>query len=153
MDLDTDALDLAEQVGADVRVDAAAVDDVSGAVADVTDGGADVSVDALGIAETCQNSLASLAPQGQHIQVGMTTDEEAGEIALPVDAMVDTELEFVGVKRMPPQQYDELFAMIATDRLAPADLVTNRVALDDISDRLRSMDEYDTLGLEVATSF
>ena len=152
VDLDTDALDLAEQVGADARVDAA-VDDVPGAVVGVTDGGADVSVDALGIAETCQNSLASLAPQGQHVQVGMTTDEEAGEIALPVDAMVDTELEFVGVKGMPPQRYDELFAMIATDRLTPADLVTNRVALDDVSDRLRSMDNYDTLGLEVATSF
>jgi hypothetical protein len=54
---------------------------------------------------------------------------------------------------MPPQRYDELFAMIATDRLTPADLVTNRVALDDVSDRLRSMDNYDTLGLEVATSF
>lgn len=152
VDLDGDALDLAEQVGADARVDAAAVD-VPGAVLDITDGGADVSVDALGIAETCQNSLASLGAQGQHVQVGMTTDEEAGEIALPVDAMVDTELEFVGVKGMPPHRYDELFEMIATDRLTPADLVTNRVGLEDISGRLRSMDDYDTLGLEVATSF
>jgi len=153
VDLDEDALALAEQVGADARVNAGDVDDAPEAVRDVTDGGTDVSVDALGIAETCRNSLASLAPQGRHVQVGMTTDEEAGEIALPVDAMVDTELEFVGVKGMPPHRYDELFRMIAADRLSPADLVTNRVGLEDISDRLASMDDYDTLGLEVVTEF
>jgi len=153
VDLGEDALDLAENVGADVRVNAGTVDDVPAAVVDLTDGGADVSVDALGIAETCQNSIASLGTQGRHVQIGMTTDEEAGEIALPVDSMVNAELEFVGVKGMPPHRYEELFRMIAADRLSPADLVTNRVGLEDISYRLTSMDDYDTLGLEVVTDF
>jgi D-arabinose 1-dehydrogenase-like Zn-dependent alcohol dehydrogenase len=153
IDLDENALNLAEQVGADVCVNASKVDDVPKTVTDVTDRGADISVDALGIAETCQNSLSSLSPQGQHIQVGMTTADEAGEIALPVDSMVDTELEFIGVKGMPPQRYDEIFRMIAADNLSPADLVTNRVDIGAVSDRLSSMDEYDTLGVEVITSF
>ena len=81
----------------------------------------------------------------------MTTDEEAGEVSLPVDDMVNTELEFVGVKGMPPNRYPELFRMIAADKLSPADLVTNVVSLDDVSDRLASMDNYDTLGIEVVT--
>ncbi|MFC7132815.1 MULTISPECIES: alcohol dehydrogenase catalytic domain-containing protein [Salinibaculum] len=152
VDLDEDALALAEQVGATETV-VAGETDVPKAVADVTDGGADVSVDALGIAETCRNSIDCLAAKGQHVQVGMTTDDEAGEIALPVDEMVGAELEFVGVKGMPPSRYPELFRMIAGGKLTPADLVTSEVGLGDVSDRLASMDDYDTLGMEVVTSF
>ena len=153
VDLNESALDLAEQVGADARIDASTVEDVPKAVEDITDGGADISVDALGIAETCRNSLDSLADQGQHVQVGMTTDEEAGEISLPVDDMIGGELEFVGVKGMPPHRYPELFRMIAADKVNPAELVTNTVGLGDISDRLASMDDFGTLGLEVVTEF
>jgi alcohol dehydrogenase len=152
VDLNQDALDLAEQVGATATVEAGDID-VPKAVRDVTNGGANVSVDALGIAETCRNSIDSLAQQGQHVQVGMTTDDEAGEISLPVDQMVGSELEFVGVKGMPPSRYPELFRMIAGDKLTPADLVTNEVSLDDVSGRLASMDDYGTLGMEVVTEF
>jgi threonine dehydrogenase-like Zn-dependent dehydrogenase len=110
-------------------------------------------MDALGIAETCRNSLESLDRQGQHVQVGMTTDEEGGEIALPVDTMTNTELEMVGVKGMPPNRYPELLQMIASGKLDPERLVTNRVALEDVSDRLAAMDDFGTLGFEVVTEF
>jgi len=152
VDLNEDALALAESVGATAAV-AADEADVPAAVRDATDGGADISVDALGIAETCRNSIACLAEQGQHVQVGMTADDEGGEIALPVDAMLNAELEFVGVKGMPPSRYPELFRMIAGDKLTPADLITNEVGLADVSDRLAAMDDYDTLGMEVVTEF
>jgi len=152
VDLDEDSLALAEQVGATETVTAGETA-VPAAVKSLTDGGADISVDALGIAETCRNSIDSLASQGQHVQMGMTTDDEAGEIALPVDDMVNTELEFVGVKGMPPSRYPELFRMIAGGKLTPAALVTNEVGLGDVSDRLASMDDYDTLGMEVVTEF
>jgi len=153
VDLDQNALDLAEDVGAVETIDASEIDDVPGAVAALTDGGADVSMDALGIAETCRNSLESLDRQGQHVQVGMTTDEEGGEIALPVDTMTNTELEMVGVKGMPPNRYPELLQMIASGKLDPERLVTNRVALEDVSDRLAAMDDFGTLGFEVVTEF
>jgi len=48
-------------------------------VRNLTDGGADVSVDALGIAETCRNSVRSVRPRGTHVQVGLTTEAERGE--------------------------------------------------------------------------
>ncbi|MEZ3162336.1 alcohol dehydrogenase catalytic domain-containing protein [Halorubrum sp. RMP-47] len=152
VDLNEDALALAKEVGATATVNAGD-QDVSKAIRDITNGGADISVDALGIAETCRNSIDCLAEQGQHVQIGMTTDEEAGEIGLPVDKMVNTELEFVGVKGMPPNRYPELFRMIAGGKLSPVDLVTDEVRLSDVSDQLRSMDDYDTLGMEVVTEF
>lgn len=153
VDLNDEALALAESVGAAATVNAAETNDVPAAVHAHTDGGADISVDALGIAETCRNSVASLDTQGQHVQVGMTTDEEAGEIPLPVDAIVDGELAFVGVKGMPPHRYDELLQMIAAGTLQPATLVTERVALEEVSDRLHSMDDFGTVGIEVVTEF
>ncbi|WP_433632930.1 zinc-dependent alcohol dehydrogenase family protein [Halomicrococcus sp. NG-SE-24] len=153
VDLGEDALTLAEDVGAVTTVNAAAVDDVPTEVQSVTNGGPDISVDALGIAETCRNSVDCLGTQGQHVQVGMTTDEEGGEVALPIDTIVDSELEVVGVKGMPPNRYDELLSMIATDKLQPRKLITDEVALDEVSDRLRSMDDFDTVGIEVVSAF
>lgn len=153
VDLNDAALDLAEQVGAEVTVNAEEATDVPGTIRDITDGGADVSMDALGISETCRNSVASLGKQGQHLQVGMTSDVEDGDIPLPVDDIVGTELEVIGVKGMPPSKYPELLQMIASGKLQPESLVTNRVSLEDVSDRLRAMDDYGTLGFEVVTSF
>jgi alcohol dehydrogenase len=43
--------------------------------------------------------------------------------------------------------------MIASGKVQPAKLVTNRVGLEDVSGRLRSMDDYGTLGFEVVTEF
>ena len=153
VDLNSEALDLAEAVGAQAIVNAGDIDDVPTAVRSATDGGVDVSVDALGIAETCRNSLRCLDKQGQHLQVGMTTDEEAGEISLPVDSMVGAELEMVGVKGMPPNRYPELLSMIAGGKVDIQPLVTKRVALEDVSDRLTAMDDFGTLGFEVVTAF
>ena len=55
---------------------------------ELTHGGADVSVDALGIAVTCRNAVLSLRKRGRHIQIGLTTQGEKGEVALPVDRIV-----------------------------------------------------------------
>ena len=153
VDLNKDALDLAKQVGATATVQANDVDNVPETIKEITDGGADISVDALGIATTCRNSIECLSKLGRHIQIGMTTDEEGGEISLPVDIMVNAEQEFVGVKGMPPSRYPELFHMIADDKLDPAELVTSVVGLEDVSNQLASMNNYDTLGIEVVTEF
>jgi alcohol dehydrogenase len=119
----------------------------------VTDGGAHVSVDALGTAETCRNSVTCLRRHGTHVQVGLTTDAERGEVSLPTDAMAMLETSFVGSRGMPPTRYDDLFRMIVGGRLDPGALVTREVALDDVPGRLAAMTEYETEGIEVVTEF
>lgn len=42
------------------------------AIQDITGGGADMSLDALGIQATITNSLTCLRPGGRHVQVGLT---------------------------------------------------------------------------------
>ncbi|WP_257300375.1 alcohol dehydrogenase catalytic domain-containing protein [Haloarchaeobius sp. FL176] len=153
VDVREDPLELASDLGATATVDASDVDDVPEAVATHTDGGAHVSIDALGRAETCRNSVECLRTRGTHVQLGLTTDAERGEIALPVDRMSRWDISFLGSRGMPPTRYDELLRMIATGRIDPGALVTRRVALSDVSDRLAAMTDYGTRGVEVVTDF
>ncbi|WP_435144180.1 zinc-dependent alcohol dehydrogenase family protein [Halobaculum sp. P14] len=150
VDVSTDALDRARDAGADVTIDGrdAAVPDE---IESVTGGGADVSMDALGRAETCRNSVDCLRVRGTHVQVGLTTDAEQGEVSLPTDVMTRWELDFVGARGMPPTRYDELLGLIEAGDLDPASLVGREVGLDEVSDRLAAMTRYETEGVEVLT--
>ena len=156
VDVDEDALALAADFGADATVNP---DSLSGdgpvpeRVRDLTDGGADVSMDALGIAETCRNSVRSLRPRGTHVQVGLTTDAERGEVSLPTDWMTRWEISFVGSRGMPPTSYGDLFALIEATGVDPGSLVVRELSLSAVSGRLAAMDEYEATGVEVVTDF
>jgi alcohol dehydrogenase len=152
VDLDDDALAFAERLGADATVDAG-VEDPPAAVREVTGGGAHVSVDALGIAETCRDAVDSLRPTGQHLQLGLTTDAERGEVPLPVDRMTMTDVTFHGSRGMPPSRGDELLGLIDAGDVDPSALVSREVSLEDVPERLAAMDDYGTRGVEVVTEF
>jgi len=149
------ARERAASLGADLTVDASAVDDVPREVKKHTDAnrGVDVSIDALGIAETVRNSIDSLDKGGQHLQIGMTTSEEAGEVSIPVDAMVTDEREFYGSYGTPPNEYDEIFRMMDTGRLDPGRVVSGTISLADVPETIESMGDYDTVGIPVVTEF
>ena len=57
-------------LGADAAVDARHCD-AAAAIRDITGGGAHVSLEALGIAQTTNASIECLRPLGRHVQVGM----------------------------------------------------------------------------------
>jgi alcohol dehydrogenase len=157
VDVRETALDRAAQNGADAVVDATGdgddATDVPAEIEAITDGGADVSVDALGRAETVRNSVACLRPRGRHVQLGITTDAERGEVSLPTDAMTRWEIEFLGSRGMPPTRYDGLLSLLAAGDVDPGRLVGRELSLDDVSDRLAAMTSYDSEGVEVVTQF
>ena len=156
VDVDDDALALAAEFGAAEAVNPESLPgdgSVPERIRALTDGGADVSLDALGIAATCRNSVRSLRPRGTHVQVGLTTDAERGEVSLPTDWMTRWEISFVGSRGMPPTSYPDLFALIEATGIDPGALVARELSLSDVSDRLAAMDEYDVRGVEVVTDF
>ncbi|WP_135825199.1 zinc-dependent alcohol dehydrogenase family protein [Halorussus ruber] len=153
VDLADEKLAKARELGADEVVDAETVVDVPAHIRETTDSGAHVSVDALGVAETCRNSVACLRKRGQHLQLGLTTDEERGEVSLPTDAMTMNEITFLGSRGMPPTRYGELLRMMDRGTVSPAELVTREVALEDVPSRLAAMSDYGTVGIEVVTEF
>ena len=115
--------------------------------------GVDVSVDALGIADTVQNSINSLGKGGQHLQMGLTTSEEEGEVSLPIDTMVTDEREFYGSYGMPPQEYDEIFRMMERGRLDPGKIVSETVSLEDVPEKIAALGDYETVGIPVVDEF
>ena len=153
VDLHDEKLEAAADLGAVERVNASDVDDVPGAVQEAIGRGADVSVDALGIAETCTNSVMSLGTHGQHLQIGLTTQEEEGVVPLPTDLMVMQEIEFVGSLGMPPTRYDEIFRMVSTGKLDPSAVVSETVGLEDVNEKLEAMTDFGTVGIPVIDSF
>ena len=152
VDPDNRARDRAESVGADTTIDPGVSDPVE-EIHSITDGGADVSVDALGIAETCRNSVRCLRERGTHAQVGLTTDVERGEVSLPTDWMTRWEITFVGSRGMPPTQYQQLFDLVAASGIDLSNLVAREIGLEDVSDRLAAMTDHETVGVEVITEF
>ncbi len=152
VDLHDDTLEMAADLGADATVNASSTEDVRGEIQIITDGGADVSVDALGIAETCQNSIDSLGLAGQHIQIGVPGDE-SDAVELPVSAMLGQELDLLGSVGMPPTRYDEILHMLEHGKVHPEKLITREVSLEDVNDRLEAMTNYETRRIEVITEF
>lgn len=155
VDVDEASLAKAEALGADETIDASTVSDVPQAVKKRTDGsrGVDVSIDALGISETCQNSIQSLDAGGRHLQIGMTTSAEGGAVSVPVDRMVTDEIEFHGSYGISPHEYEPMIDMMEAGRLHPGQIVTEEIALEDVPDTIERMDDYDTVGIPVVTAF
>lgn len=153
VDLFEDKLEKAEQLGAVTTVNASEVDDPAKEVRDITDGGADCSVDALGIATTCQNAVNSLAKGGRHVQIGLTTAEEEGQVMLPTDDFVAKEIDFRGSLGLQPSRYPEMLDMIKTGKIDPSKLVSETISIEEVPDTLAAMNDYDTMGIPVCSEF
>jgi alcohol dehydrogenase len=71
IDIADDKLDFARQMGAVATVNAAKTPKVVKEVKIISDGGAHLSLDALGSPTTCYNSIANLRKRGRHVQIGL----------------------------------------------------------------------------------
>ncbi|WP_049904068.1 alcohol dehydrogenase catalytic domain-containing protein [Halococcus agarilyticus] len=153
VDLTDDKLSMAEEMGAVATINGSDVADVPSEVRDITDGGAQISVDGLGVRTTCLNSINSVEPTGTHVQIGITTSEEEGRIDLPIDYMLHAEIDCITAKGFQPHRYDEIFRLMHNDKIHPDELVTKHVGLEDVNDRLEAMTDFETKGVEVITEF
>jgi len=142
---------MASELGAEIEVDAREVDPV-GTVRDATEGGAHVSIDALGTSTTAINSILSLRKHGRHVQVGLLLADDATP-PIPMDPVIAGELEILGSRGMPATHYPRVFDLIATGQVDPARLVTNTVSLDDASPILEAMGSFSGVGVTVIDRF
>ncbi|MGH6934169.1 MAG: zinc-dependent alcohol dehydrogenase family protein [Dongiaceae bacterium] len=152
VDIDDKKLEVARKQGAVATVSARG-NDPAGVIKEMTKGGADLSVDALGIAATCRNSINSLRKRGRHLQVGMTSGAERGEIPVPIDVIANEELELIGSQGMPAQEYGAMLAMVETGKLKPGTLVSRTLTLEEAGDVLASMENFATIGIPVINRY
>ncbi|MGZ4565750.1 MAG: zinc-dependent alcohol dehydrogenase family protein [Blastococcus sp.] len=148
VDVAPGALALARELGAEHAVDGA--DDVPAAVAELTGGGAHLSLDALGAPVTCTNSVRSLRPRGRHVQVGLLPPAQ-GRPEVPMERVIALELQLFGSHGMAAHAYPELLGLIAAGRLDPRRLVTRELPLDDAGPALARVGAQP--GIAVVTSF
>ena len=152
VDLDDRKLELAKKAGAADVINGKNTDPVK-AVMDLTRGGADVSVDALGIAATCRNALSSLRKRGRHVQIGLTTQGEKGEVALPIDQIVFKEIQLIGSLAIQSFRYPAMLSMVERGRLAPRELITETIPLEKAFGVIEQMSKFENVGMSVINQF
>ena len=139
VDINSETLKLAESIGAAVTINAREENPVE-AIHEITHGGSQVSIDALGSSETCHNSVMSLRKRGRHVQVGVMA-AEFKETALPMGWVMFNELELIGSHGMQAHAYGPMLDMIVAGKLQPANLISHTVTLEESLDVLQSMGE------------
>lgn len=152
VDIGDDKLEMAKQAGA-----LAGVNSTNGTVAkeikEITKGGADVGIDALGIQETITNSVMSLRKGGRHVQVGLTGSDEQGMAQIPIDLLTASELELVGSYGNPQPKYPGLLGLVSLGRLNPEALIEREVGLGDVNEVFKNMSNFATKGFNIITTF
>ena len=139
----------AEGAAAAVKSD----DQAAAAIRDVTGGGADVSVDAVGQSVTAVPAILSLRKGGRHLQLSATGKEDRGQISIPIDAMVFQQLSFSTSFGCPTTSYPGLLSMVASGAFRPERIVEQTVDVGTVNDVLNKMTDYKTNGFNVITSW
>jgi alcohol dehydrogenase len=152
VDISDEKLEFARSIGAVETVNAAKTNNVVKAVMVITNGGAHVSIDALGSPLTCFNSIANLRRRGRHIQVGLMLGGH-NHPAIPMDKVIAKELEILGSHGMQAYKYPAMLAMIQAGKLSPQKLVGRRISLEESLDELVRMDSFEGIGVKVIDRF
>jgi alcohol dehydrogenase len=150
VDIVEEKLKHAKQHGADATVNAATTD-AAAAIRDITGGGAQVSIEALGIAATTNASLECLAILGRHVHVGMPTG--SGTLELNMRAVYLKQLALFGTRGMPSWKYPSLLGMIERGEVDITPMVAREIGLSDASGELRAMNGPTSPGTAVITDF
>jgi alcohol dehydrogenase len=151
IDINPDALQFASRCGATYLINAKN-EEVSPAIHSITNGGADISMDALGSKETCINSIECLRKLGKHIQVGLMAGKDHNP-AIPMHLVIARELQLIGSHGMQAFRYPAIFEMIEQKLIKPQLLVNKEVNLAQGIDHLINMDKMTHAGITVISGF
>lgn len=148
VDVVQEKLDHAISLGADAGVNAA-TQDVAEAIREITGGGAQVSIEALGIAQTTNASIECLATLGRHVHVGMPSGD--GMMSLNMRAIYSKQLAFYGTRGMPSWKYPSLLDMIERGEVDLSPMVAREIGLSQASKELSAMNGPTSPGTAVIT--
>jgi len=150
--IDINALNLqkARSFGAAYTIDATC-EKVVDKLREITDGGVNLSMDALGSQETSTNSINCLAKKGKHIQVGILGSEK--DIAVSTADLIAKEIEIIGSHGMPIADYKLIFELIMSKKIDPSLLIDRTVRLEHVHKELLKMDNYSNSGMVIIDQF
>ncbi|MFC1550279.1 zinc-dependent alcohol dehydrogenase family protein [Candidatus Neomarinimicrobiota bacterium] len=152
IDINDRTLELAKSIGADVTINASKDQNILNVIHDITGGGVNISVDALGSVITCVNSIACLRKRGRHVQVGLLAGNNFHP-RLPMEHVIAKELELYGSHGMPAHKYPEMLKMITSGKLNPKVLIGKTVDLENVPLELEKMSKFESSGITVINQF
>lgn len=152
VDIHDATLELAKGMGANHTINASNNPDIVAQIKSLTNGGAHVSIDALGSQTTCFNSISNLRKRGKHIQVGLMTEDHQHP-TVPMDKVMAHELEIIGSHGMPAFRYPEMLEMIKSGKLNPEKLIEKTISLEAAAIALPHMNKFENKGILVVNSF
>lgn len=152
VDINDNTLDFAKEIGAFATINAVKSPDIIEHIMTLTNGGAHVSIDALGSQTTCFNSINNLRKRGKHIQVGLMTGKHRHP-KVPMDKVLANELEIIGSHGMQAFKYPEILDMIKNKKLHPQKLIERTITLEESTIALPEMNKFESKGVLVINSF
>ncbi len=150
------ALEAAKMLGAKAVVNSADLkpEDIAKRVKEANDGlGVEVAIDAMGGHTTTPAAIDSLAKGGRLVVAGLTTQDDQGQISIPIDQIVLSELSITGTLGNPHGDYGDLLQLVNSGRLQPSKLIGEEVALKDVQSVFDRLPKFQTEGFTVITTF
>ncbi|MEI6407402.1 MAG: zinc-dependent alcohol dehydrogenase family protein [Actinomycetes bacterium] len=129
VDISDAALMKAQEIGADLVVNSSR-EDALNQIDLLTQGGADISIDALGSEEIASTAILSLKRRGRHLQLGLLPSA-SGRSAIPMARVIAYELDLLGGHGMAAQDYPEMLELIISGKLKPDSLIESVVSLEE----------------------
>jgi len=137
VDITRSALERASAFGAAETVDSTGLSrqEILNAIRRVAPDGVDVSVEALGRAETTATAISALGIRGRHVQIGLLAEDPR----IPMPAVIAKELTLLGSHGMAAHAYPALLDLVAAGRLRPQELIESRIGLADVPAAMKAM--------------
>lgn len=140
------ALDAALALGAEHGVLAGPGVDVPAAVAELTGGGAHVSVEAVGHPSAAADSILGLRRRGRHVQVGLLPPLD-GDPRMPMARVIGWELDLLGSHGMAAVDYPALLGLVESGVLEPQRLIERTVGLSEGAALLPGVEHAEVAGM------
>ena len=153
VDVNEAALAMASALGAAMTLNVTSMADVGETLRDMTDGGAHVSLDALGITATFHNSIRSLRKLGRHVQIGMPVGKHMEPTIPLLEIVYSRQISIMGTRGIAASRFPALLAMVEQGSIDPARLITHRISLDQAGAAIAAMDGYTGTGITVIDRF
>jgi alcohol dehydrogenase len=123
-------------------------DDVAVAVREITGGGAQLSIDAIGSPAVAEASVGGLRKRGRHVQVGLLPPE-LGSPTFPMSRVIGWELEILGCHGLQAHEYPRMLARVGSGGIPIGRLVDQRISLDEAPEALMAMGRPGRTGVTV----
>ncbi|MFV0460008.1 MAG: alcohol dehydrogenase catalytic domain-containing protein [Actinomycetales bacterium] len=120
--------------------------DIPSVVAELSQGGSHVAVDAVGSESTCAQAILSLRRRGRLAQIGLLPPVD-GHPRVPMARVIGWELDLLGSHGMSAADYPAMMALIASGALAPQRLVERTIGLEQAATLLPQFDQITVAGI------